>query len=115
MALSTGSGSQSSRAYTGVGPKHAFIFSGVSSPVVTNVIGLDITVAQTDDPGKYTVTHNLGHTNYVGIFTSEDNAAATNPTNVRIYNRAANTCQVWIEDDAGALTNPDFVHGVIYD
>tara|TARA_Y100001938_G_C7973432_1_gene370536 strand:+ start:57 stop:401 length:345 start_codon:yes stop_codon:yes gene_type:complete len=114
MALENG-GSQSAQTWTGVGPKHAFIFSCASTPVVDNIIGVDVTVAQASGAGMYTITHNLGKTGYVGIFTAEESEATPGLRSVRIYDRSANTTTVWIEEEDGSLEDANFVHGVIYD
>jgi len=116
MTLTTGSGSQSAQTWTGVGPKHAFFLTGVSSPDVTNIIGVDVTATRSAG-GKYVITHNLGKTNYCAIFQVEDDTATGggNVITARIYDRSANSVTVWCEDDGGALSNVDVLHGVIYD
>jgi len=111
--------SQSATQLTGAGPRNAFIFAGNSSNAgctVDQVLGVDIAAARTA-AGKYTITHNMGKTGYCGIFSVEDDTAtgAGNVLNIRLNSRSGNTCDVWIEDDGGALTDPKFVHGVFYD
>ena len=110
---------QSAISVTGVGPRFAFTFNGTGGSGVgitcDNVVGTGVSITMIAD-GKWTVNHNLGKTGYVGTFTVEDNAAAGagDHLTARIYSRSGNTCDIWVEDDGGALTNPDFVHGVIY-
>ena len=116
MALTTGSGSQSAQTWTGVGPKHAFFLTGVSSPAVTNIIGVDVTAARSST-GIYVITHNLGKTDYCAIFQVEDDTGTGggNVVTARIYDRSANSVTVYCEDDTGAVQNVVALHGVIYD
>ena len=59
--------------------------------------------------------HNLGKTGYVPIFQAEEGEGTPGLRSVRVYDRSANTCQVWIEEEDGSIEDANFVHGVIYD
>ena len=113
------SASTSSRQVTGAGPRNCFILTGRSdagSCTADQVLGVDISATRIAQ-GTYTVTHNMGKTGYCGIFTIQDNTAtgAGNVLTARIHGRSGNTCDIFVEDDGGALTDPDFIHGVFYD
>ena len=110
---------QSARHITGAGPRNAFIMHGNSSNAgctVDQVLGVDISAARTA-AGKYTITHNMGKTGYCAVFTVDDDttSGAGDVLGVRLFGRSGNTCDIFIEDDAGNLTDPDFIHGVFYD
>lgn len=108
---------QSATQITGAGPRNAFIMHGNNGNdgcTVDQVLGVNISAARTG-AGKYTVTHNMGKTGYCAVFTAEDNGADGIPLCIRMFGRSGNTCDLKIEDDAGSLVDPDFVHGVFYD
>jgi len=108
---------QSATQLTGAGPRNAFIMTGRTDNdacTVDQVLGVGVSAARTAT-GKYTLTHNMGKTGYCAVFTAEDNGADGIPLGIRMFGRSGNTCDLRIEDDAGSLTDPDFVHGVFYD
>ena len=105
----------SARQVTGVGPRHAFTFTGTGSSGITTdqVIGTGIIVSSEAGSGKWHVTHNLGKTGYC-VSASAQSAYGTEMW-VNVNNRHGNTFGIECQDSGGNSVNPDFVHCIIYD